>query len=108
MSYTIMLWLVNPGSQNFETEAIEHTAGQERTLHPGAISGVTVPPARTRLVYGVYENEQDAASVLDEIQVLLGDGRALRLRHTQGHEFLIPAAQVHYAVMAHVQQPFED
>ena len=102
MGYTLMLWLVNPGAQAHEAEALEHTQGAARAEHPGAVSGVDVPPALTRLVYGHYTLEDEAHKALEEIEGALALNRALHVHHTNGHHFVIPAARVHYAVMAEV------
>ena len=103
MSHTVMLWLVNPGLQFFETEAISHSSGEERASHPGAKSGINEPPAFTRLVYGSFDAEQDAQDALQEVSHRLADNRPLRVEMPTGRVFVVPVARVHYAVMAHFE-----
>ncbi|ABF44003.1 hypothetical protein Dgeo_2569 (plasmid) [Deinococcus geothermalis DSM 11300] len=105
MAYTIMLWLVNPGEQIHQDEAIELTQGAQRAVLPGAMSGVTEPPAATRLVYGVYDTQNEAATALQVVGEQLAQGRPLMVTLRGGHVFLIPAGRVHYAVMAEVVRP---
>ncbi len=105
MGYTVMLWLVNPGEQSHEAEGLEHTAGEARSEHPGAMSGVNAPPAVTRLVFGHYAGEAEAHKALEGIEAALSENRALHVHHANGHHFVIPAARVHYAVMAEVPRP---
>lgn len=103
MSHTVMLWLVNPGLQFFETEAISHSSGEERASHPGAKSGINEPPAFTRLVYGSFEREQDAQAALEEVSQRLADNRPLRVEMPTGRIFVVPTARVHYVVMAQLE-----
>lgn len=105
MAYTIMLWLVNPGEQIFEDDALELTQGMERDLLPGAMSGVTEPPAATRLVYGVFDTDAPARAELERIGESLAANRPLVITQRSGHTFLVPARRVHYAVMAEVIRP---
>ncbi|GAA5534308.1 hypothetical protein [Deinococcus aluminii] len=105
MAYTIMLWLVNPGEQIHQDEALELTQGAQRAVLPGAMSGVTEPPAATRLVYGVYDTQNEAATALQVVGEQLAQGRPLMVTLRGGHVFLIPAGRVHYAVMAEVVRP---
>ena len=103
MSHTVMLWLVNPGFQAFESEAVAHSSGEERASHPGAKTGINEPPAFTRLVYGSYEQEQDAQAALQEVSHRLADNRPLRVEMPTGRVFVVPVARVHYAVMAQLE-----
>lgn len=105
MAYTIMLWLVNPGEQIHQDEALELTQGAQRAVLPGAMSGVTEPPAATRLVYGVYDTQNEAATALQVVGEQLAQARPLMVTLRGGHVFLIPAGRVHYAVMAEVVRP---
>lgn len=104
MSYTVMLWLVNPGEQFREGDAVAHSSGEARERHPGAKSGVNEPPAFTRLVYGAFDRAEDAEAVLEQIERCLTESRPLRLEMPTGRVFLIPAARVHYAVMDRLEQ----
>lgn len=105
MAYTIMLWLVNPGGQIYQDEALELTQGSQRAVLPGAMSGVTEPPAATRLVYSVYDTQNEAATALQVLGEQLAQGRPILVTLRSGHAFLVPAGRVHYAVMAEVMRP---
>jgi nucleotide-binding universal stress UspA family protein len=54
VAYSVMVWLVDPGEQAHQREAMQRTT-TGRSQAPGAASGVYEPPAFTRMVYGVYE-----------------------------------------------------
>lgn len=99
MSFTVMLWLVNPGEQFHEGDAVAHSSGEARSIHPGAKSGVNEPPAFTRLVYGAFDRVEDAEEALEEIERCLTESRPLRVEMSNARVFLIPAARVHYAVI---------
>ena len=63
MAYSVMVWLGDPGEQAHQREALRRTT-TGRSQAPGAASGVNEPPAFTRMVYGVYENLDDANKTL--------------------------------------------
>lgn len=105
MAFTVMLWLVNPGPQMNEAAADVLTHGEGRAKLPGAMSGVTEPPAATRLVYGVYDTAQDAERALADIDARLAQAAPVRVSLRSGHVFLVPASRVHYAVMTEVVRP---
>ncbi|WP_027482512.1 hypothetical protein [Deinococcus pimensis] len=105
MAYTVMLWLVNPGPQVYEAAADALTHGEARSRMPGAMSGVTEPPAATRLVYGVFDTPTDAELALAEVEAQLAGNRPVRVAQRSGHVFLVPAHRVHYAVVAEVVRP---
>lgn len=105
MAFTIMLWLVSPGEQAHEQEANKLTHGVRRTALPGAHSGVTEPPAATRLVYGVYQTRNEAAEALEAVGAQLTQNRPVMVTLRGGQVFLVPPARVHYAVMAEVVRP---
>jgi hypothetical protein len=104
MAYTVMLWLVNPGPQAHEAEAIE-MLDKHRSLYPGAQGGVNEPPAATRLVYGVYGDKKDAEKALESISRLLSKKHPIRIDLNGGNVFLVPASRVHYAVMGTMVKP---
>ena len=66
MAYSVMVWLVDPGEQAHQREAMQRTT-TGRSQAPGAASGVNEPPAFTRMVYGVYERLDEAKKALSEI-----------------------------------------
>lgn len=105
MAYTVMLWLVNPGEQINEDGADALTHGPHRRALPGAMSGITEPPAATRLVYGVYPTQDEAAEALEALGDTLAQGRPVLVTLRGGHVFLVPPARVHYAAMAEVTRP---
>ena len=55
VAYSVMVWLVDPGEQAHQQQAMQRTT-TGRAQAPGAASGVNEPPAFTRMVYGVYES----------------------------------------------------
>ena len=60
MAYSVMVWLVDPGEQAHQREAMRRTT-TGRSQAPGAASGVNEPPAFTRsspLVSGVPHDPQ--------------------------------------------------
>jgi len=106
MAYTVMLWLVNPGPQTDEEEARE-MLDKRRPQLPGAKTGVTEPPASTRLVYGVYDDKGQAEEALMNLGVQLEGNQPIRVEMNSGNVFLVPAHRVHYAVMSEVVRPMD-
>lgn len=106
MAYTVMLWLTNPGPQTDEQEAKE-MLDKRRSQLPGAKTGVTEPPASTRLVYGVYDDRGQAEEALTALGVLLSSHSPVRVEMGSGNVFLIPAHRIHYAVMSEVMRPMD-
>ena len=103
MAYSVMVWLVNPGEQAHEEEELARSA--DRVQNPGAASGVNEPPAFTRLIYGLYEDSQEAEGVLGEITEHLQENRPLRLEMHGNRIFVVPAQRVHYVVCSEVERP---
>lgn len=104
MAYSVMVWMVDPGMQVDEIESAE-IAYEERDRAPGASTGINMPPAHTRMVYGVYEQEGDAENALTEISDNLQQNAPLRLNQEGGVTFLIPADRVHYVACSYVERP---
>ena len=77
MAFSVMVWLVDPGTQAHEAEAVELTTAH-RDKAPGAASGVNEPPAFTRMVCGVYESLEEAKNALSEISNTLSQNEPLR------------------------------
>ena len=106
MAYSVMVWLVNPGEHpQQEEEQVRLTDGGESA--PGAASGVNMGFAIPRMVYGVYESQDDAESALKEISNNLQQNTPLRLNMHGNRVFLIPAERVHYVVCDEVQRPMD-
>jgi hypothetical protein len=103
MAYSVMVWLVNPGEQAHQEEELAQSA--DRVQNPGAASGVNEPPAFTRLVYGVYEDQQEAERALGEISDNLQQNQPLRVEMHGNRIFLVPADRVHYVVCSEVVRP---
>lgn len=107
MAYSVMVWLVNPGEQAYEAEEMARSSiGRERA--PGAATGVNMGPALTRMVYGVYESQDEAEQALGDITVTLQQNAPLRVTSSPEHAnrvFLIPADRVHYVVCDEVERP---
>jgi hypothetical protein len=107
VAYSVMVWLVDPGEQAHQGEAMQRTT-TGRSQAPGAASGVNEPPAFTRMVYGVYESLDEARKALSEISNKLRENEPLEITSGAEHAnriFLIPAYRVHYVVCAEVARP---
>ena len=106
MAYSVMVWLVNPGEHpQQEEEQVRVTDGGESA--PGATTGVNMGYAIPRMVYGVYESQDDAENALKEISNNLQQNAPLRLNMHGNRVFLIPAERVHYVVCDEVQRPMD-
>jgi hypothetical protein len=104
MAYSIIVWLVNPGDQAYEAEEIARsTVGHDQT--PGAATGVNIAPAFTRMVYGVYESQDEAEQALGDIATTLQQNAPLRVTSQGNRVFLVPADRVHYVVCDEVERP---
>jgi hypothetical protein len=57
------------------------------------------------MVYGVYENENEAEQALENITDTLKENAPLRLTSQANRIFLIPADRVHYVVCSEVERP---
>ena len=78
MAYSVMVWLVEPGEQAHQEEAMQRTT-TGRANAPGAASGVNEPPAFTRMVYGVYESLEEAKKALSETSNTLRENEQLQI-----------------------------
>ena len=110
MAYSIMVWLVDPGQQAHQQEAMQRTTTSGRANAPGAESGVNEPPAFTRMVYGVYESLEEAKKAFSEISNTLRESEPLHITSGPEHAnrmFLIPAYRVHYVVCYYVERPMD-
>lgn len=105
MAYSIMVWLVDPGEQPYELEERELAANREEA--PGAKSGSNVAPALPRMVYGVYETQDEAQSALEEISTQLRESRPLMIDSNANRVFLVPAGRVHYVVCEEIERPMD-
>ena len=107
MAYSVMIWLVNPGEHpQQEEEQVRLTDGRESAS--GAASGVNIGFAIPRMVYGVYESQDEAEGALKEISNNLQQNAPLRI-NTQSHRiFLIPAERVHYVACEEVTRPKDE
>jgi hypothetical protein len=109
VAYSVMVWLVDPGEQAHQIEAMQRTT-TGRAQAPGAASGVNEPPAFTRMVYGIYESLDDAKQALSEISNMLRQNEPLEITSGPEHAnrtFLIPAYRVHYVVCDAVERPID-
>ena len=106
MAYSVMVWLVDPGAHPHQDEEVEWaTAGRDEA--PGAATGENIGPAIPRMVYGVYESQDEAEQALGDITVTLQQNAPLRLTSHANRVFLIPASRVHYVVCSEVQRPMD-
>lgn len=104
MAYSVMIWLVNPGEHpQQEEEEVRLTDGRESA--PGAHSGVNMGYAIPRMVYGVYESQDEAEGALKEISNNLQQNSPLRINAASHRQFLIPADRVHYVACEEVTRP---
>lgn len=104
MAYSVMVWLVNPGEHpQQEDEEVRIIDGRESA--PGAASGVNIGYAIPRMIYGIYESEEEAEQALGDITVTLQQNAPLRLTSQANRTFLIPANRVHYIVCDEVERP---
>jgi len=109
VAYSVMVWLVDPGEQAHEEEAMRRTT-TGRSQAPGAASGVNEPPAFTRMVYGIYESLDEAKNALSEISNKLRENEPVEITSGVEHAnrtFLIPAHRVHYVVCDAVERPMD-
>jgi hypothetical protein len=104
MAYSVVVWLVDPGKHAYQDEEVEWaTAGRDHA--PGAATGENVGAAFPRMVYGVYETENEAEQALGNITDTLKQNAPLRLTSQANRVFLIPANRVHYVVCSEVERP---
>ena len=108
MAYSVMVWLVHPGVHpQQEEEQVRLTDGRESA--PGAQSGVNMGYSVPRMVYGVYESQDDAEGALKEISESLRQNMPLRVDASSSHRsFLIPADRVHYVACQDVNRPKDE
>jgi hypothetical protein len=110
VAYSVMIWLVNPGEQVYEAEEV--AISTERREHaPGAATGVNISPAFTRMLYGLYEGQEQAEQALEDISNSLPQNAPLRVTSSPEHAnrvFLIPANRVHYVVCDEVSRPEDE
>jgi hypothetical protein len=106
MAYSVMVWLVNPGVHpQQEEEQVRIVDGPESA--PGAASGVNTGYSIPRIVYGVYENRDEADGVLTDISDQLQQNGPLRIPQHGNRVFLVPADRVHYVVCDEVERPLD-
>ena len=104
MAYSVMVWLVDPGEHPQQAdEEVRIVDGGESA--PGAASGVNIGQALPRMVYGVYETQDEAEQAIGDITVTLQQNAPLRLTSRANRIFLIPANRVHYVVCDEVERP---
>ncbi len=107
MAYSVMVWLVNPGEYPQEDDEETRAAAAPETAS-GARTGVNVGHAIPRMVYGVYESQDEADSALEEISKNLQQNAPLRLTMHGNRSFLLPAERVHYVVCDEVSRPMDE
>lgn len=104
MAYSVMVWLVNPGEYP-QQEAEEEWAAAGRDEAPGASTGANTGRVLPRMVYGVYENQEDAEQALYQISNTLQGNAPLKISARSNRTWLIPASRVHYVVCEEVERP---
>lgn len=107
MAYSVMVWLVNPGEypqQEYEEARVE----TERDRAPGAQTGANIGYALPRMVYDVYEGQDEAEQALAGISENLQQNLPLRVSAgSSSRVFLLPAGRVHYVVCEEVERPMD-
>jgi hypothetical protein len=105
-----MIWMVNPGEQAYEADEVAIST-ERRERAPGAATGVNISPAFTRMLYGLYEGQEQAEQALEDISSTLQQNAPLRVTSSPEHAnrvFLIPANRVHYVVCDEVSRPKDE
>jgi hypothetical protein len=104
MAYSVVVWLVDPGEYpQQEMEAERASTGREDA--PGASTGANVGYPLPRMVYGVYDGEDEAGSALEEISNKLQQNAPLKISSHAHRQWIIPADRVHYVVCEYVERP---
>lgn len=103
MAYSVMVWLVNPGE--YPQQDLETTRAADPEGAPGAATGSNIGYALPRMVYGVYESQDEADQALGEISGSLQSNEPLRISPQSDRVWLIPADRVHYVVCEEVERP---
>ena len=106
MAYSVMVWLVNPGEHPQEEDELVRASAAPQSA-PGAATGVNVGHALPRMVYGVYESQDEAEDALAQISNSLEHNAPLRINMHGNRVFLIPADRVHYVVCDEVERPMD-
>ena len=103
MVYSVMVWLVNPGE--YPQQELEETRAADPQEAAGAATGANTGYALPRMVYGVYESQEDAEQALYKISNSLQANEPLRISAQSTRVWLIPAERVHYVVCEEVERP---
>ncbi len=107
MAYSVMVWLVNPGQYPQQDDEEVRVTDASETV-PGAHTGANIGHAIPRMVYGVYESQNEAESALKEISNNLQQNAPLQIDARSHRTFLIPADRVHYVVCLEVTRPKDE
>jgi hypothetical protein len=104
MAYSVMVWLVNPGE--YPQQELEEARAADPEGASGASTGSNMGHALPRMVYGVYENREEAEQALFKVSNSLQGNEPLRISSAQsGRVWLVPASRVHYVVCEEVERP---
>ena len=104
MAYSVMVWLVNPGEYP-QQEGEEEWAVTGRDEASGAATGANIGHALPRMVYGVYDSQDEAEGALKEVSDNLQRNAPLRISAHSDRVWLLPASRVHYVVCEEVERP---
>ncbi|MGF1471579.1 MAG: hypothetical protein ACFB50_07555 [Rubrobacteraceae bacterium] len=102
MAYSVMVWLVNPGE--YPQQELEETRAADPAAS-GASTGTNIGYALPRIVYGVYETQEDAEQALFKISNSLQGNEPLRIPTRDNRVWLLPAGRVHYVVCEEAERP---
>lgn len=103
MAYSIMVWLVNPGE--YPQQELEEVRATDTEGASGAATGSNIGYALPRMVYGVYEGQDEAEKAMNDISNTLQSNTPLRISAQANRVWLIPADRVHYVVCEEVERP---
>ena len=103
MAYSVMVWLVNPGE--YPQQELEEDRAADSEGASGASTGANIGNALPRMVYGVYESQEEAEQALYKISNNLRGNEPLRISAQSSRIWLVPADRVHYVVCEEVQRP---
>ena len=103
MAYSVMVWLVNPGE--YPQQELEEVRAADPEMASGAATASNIGYALPRMVYGVYESQEEAEQALYKISNSLQGNEPLRISAQSNRVWLIPAERVHYVVCEEVERP---
>lgn len=108
MPYSVLIWLNDGGLPTSGADATEMTGGlleDQQRRGAGLASGVLSDPPLDRLVYGFYEEQEEADAALELLASTLREQGPIRVSRRDDRHFLIPTASVRYVAYECVERP---